>query len=59
MNPILKNIILGIAFIFILYALYFFVYDIYLTLYKMYYEESYLTKIKLKMVDFMNKWMPI
>ena len=59
MNPILKNIILAIAVVFILYALYFFVYDIYLTLYKMYYEESYLTKIKLQISDFLNRWMPI
>ena len=59
MNPILKKIIFAIAIVFILYALYFFVYDTYLTLYKMYYEESYLTKVKLQITDFMNKWMPI
>ena len=59
MNPILKKIILAIAVVFILYALYFFVYDTYLTLYKMYYEESSLTKLKLQFTDFKNKYMPI
>ena len=58
MNPILKNVLLGVAVVFILYALYFFITDIYHYLYKMYYEDSYLTKVKLQVVDFTNKWLP-
>jgi hypothetical protein len=59
MNTILKYVLLGIAVLFILYALYFFVMDIYHYLYKMYYEDSYLTKVKLQFMAFINKWLPI
>ena len=53
----MEKLYLGIASIFIIFALHFFIKDTYALLYKMYYESDYITKIMNKYHEFVGKWL--
>jgi hypothetical protein len=53
----MEKIFLGIASIFIIFALHFFIKDTYALLYRMYYEAEFITKIMNKYNEFVGKYL--
>ena len=52
----MEKLYLGVASIFILFALYYFIIDVYDILYKMYYDSEYLARIVNKYNEIVGKY---
>ena len=54
----LKNLIMAVVMLFLLYGLSHFMWDVYITLYRLYYDSTYFTKMYNSIQNFMAKWLP-